>query len=49
VQDSLAGVPVEIGASLIMQELFGFQAENYYRSVILLQTLTPLSPVWAAS
>ena len=31
--DTLAGVPVEIGASLIMQELFGFQAENYYRYV----------------
>lgn len=30
-QDTLAGVPVEINASLIMSTLFGFNLGRYYR------------------
>jgi hypothetical protein len=30
-QDNLAGVPVEIGAQVIMETLFGFALSNYYR------------------
>jgi len=30
-QDSLAGVPVEINAQIIMETLFGFNLGNYYR------------------
>lgn len=32
-QDSLAGVPVEINAQIIMETLFGFGVGNYYRLV----------------
>ncbi|KAL7423124.1 hypothetical protein Q5752_002424 [Cryptotrichosporon argae] len=34
--DTLDGVPVEIGAVVIMQTLFGFGVENYYRDVLVL-------------
>ncbi|OSD02070.1 hypothetical protein PYCCODRAFT_1368085 [Trametes coccinea BRFM310] len=36
IQDSLAGVPVDVSASLIMQTLFGFGQNNYYRDVLVL-------------
>ncbi|GBE82781.1 Probable ATP-dependent [Sparassis crispa] len=36
IQDTLAGVPVEVSASLIMQMLFGFGENNYYRDVLVL-------------
>ncbi|OCF43567.1 hypothetical protein I317_02585 [Kwoniella heveanensis CBS 569] len=34
--DSLNGVRVEIGATIIMQTLFGFGLNNYYRDVLVL-------------
>ncbi|WWC88700.1 uncharacterized protein L201_003613 [Kwoniella dendrophila CBS 6074] len=34
--DSLNGVKVEIGATIIMQTLFGFGMNNYYRDVLVL-------------
>ncbi|WWC70728.1 uncharacterized protein I206_104679 [Kwoniella pini CBS 10737] len=34
--DSLNGVRVEIGATIIMQTLFGFGMDNYYRDVLVL-------------
>ncbi|KAJ7168414.1 hypothetical protein C8R43DRAFT_984293 [Mycena crocata] len=36
IQDSLQGVPVNVSASLIMNLLFGFGANNYYRDVLVL-------------
>ncbi|PFH53584.1 hypothetical protein AMATHDRAFT_79061 [Amanita thiersii Skay4041] len=36
IQDTLQGVPVNISASLIMQLLFGFGLQNYYRDVLVL-------------
>ncbi|KAI1791502.1 ABC transporter [Ganoderma leucocontextum] len=36
IQDTLEGVPVNVSASLIMQTLFGFGANNYYRDVLVL-------------
>jgi hypothetical protein len=30
-QDVLSGVPIEINAQVIMETLFGFKLENYYR------------------
>ncbi|EPQ58693.1 hypothetical protein GLOTRDRAFT_115012 [Gloeophyllum trabeum ATCC 11539] len=36
IQDSLQGVPVNVSASLIMQLLFGFGVNNYYRDVLVL-------------
>lgn len=35
IQDVLAGVPVEISATVIMQTLFGFDLDNYYRYVLI--------------
>ncbi|KAF8894767.1 ABC transporter [Infundibulicybe gibba] len=34
--DTLQGVPVNVSASLIMNTLFGFGANNYYRDVLVL-------------
>lgn len=31
IQDVLSGVPVDVSAQLIMNLLFGFGANNYYR------------------
>ncbi|EJF62714.1 ABC transporter [Dichomitus squalens LYAD-421 SS1] len=36
IEDSLEGVPVNVSASLIMQTLFGFGENNYYRDVLVL-------------
>ncbi|KAF8061676.1 hypothetical protein FPV67DRAFT_1509891 [Lyophyllum atratum] len=36
IEDTLQGVPVSISASLIMNTLFGFGANNYYRDVLVL-------------
>ncbi|RDB24157.1 putative ATP-dependent permease [Hypsizygus marmoreus] len=36
IEDVLQGVPVSISASLIMQLLFGFGLNNYYRDVLVL-------------
>ncbi|KAJ3510206.1 hypothetical protein NLJ89_g4811 [Agrocybe chaxingu] len=36
IEDSLQGVPVSISASLIMNILFGFGLDNYYRDVLIL-------------
>ncbi|KAJ7849337.1 hypothetical protein B0H13DRAFT_2238530 [Mycena leptocephala] len=36
IEDSLQGVPVNVSASLIMNLLFGFGANNYYRDVLVL-------------
>ncbi|RDX52876.1 ABC transporter [Lentinus brumalis] len=36
IEDSLEGVPVNVSAALIMQTLFGFGANNYYRDVLVL-------------
>jgi len=36
IQDTLQGVPVSVSASLIMQLLFGFGVNNYYRDVLVL-------------
>lgn len=36
IKDTLAGVPVDVSASLIMETLFGFNPNNYYRDVLVL-------------
>ncbi|KAG6816110.1 hypothetical protein H0H87_008567 [Tephrocybe sp. NHM501043] len=36
IEDTLQGVPVSISASLIMNMLFGFGSNNYYRDVLVL-------------
>ncbi|THG98054.1 hypothetical protein EW026_g4064 [Hermanssonia centrifuga] len=36
IQDTLQGVPVDVSASLIMNLLFGFGSNNYYRDVLAL-------------
>ncbi|KAG8858527.1 hypothetical protein FRB96_005199 [Tulasnella sp. 330] len=36
IQDVLSGVPVDVSAQLIMNLLFGFGANNYYRDVLVL-------------
>jgi len=36
IKDTLEGVPVDVSASLIMQLLFGFGVDNYYRDVLVL-------------
>ncbi|KAF5367669.1 hypothetical protein D9757_010971 [Collybiopsis confluens] len=36
IQDTLEGVPVDVSASLIMNLLFGFGLNNYYRDVLIL-------------
>ncbi|KAF4613639.1 hypothetical protein D9613_007664 [Agrocybe pediades] len=36
IQDTLQGVPVDISAALIMNLLFGFGLNNYYRDVLIL-------------
>ncbi|KAI9452949.1 hypothetical protein BJY52DRAFT_1291187 [Lactarius psammicola] len=36
IQDTLQGVPVNVSASLIMNILFGFDEDNYYRDVLVL-------------
>ncbi|KIL68502.1 hypothetical protein M378DRAFT_158303 [Amanita muscaria Koide BX008] len=36
INDTLQGVPVSVSASLIMQLLFGFGLQNYYRDVLVL-------------
>ncbi|KAL5533512.1 hypothetical protein ACEPAF_5288 [Sanghuangporus sanghuang] len=36
ISDTLQGVPVDVSASLIMQLLFGFGLNNYYRDVLVL-------------
>ncbi|KAJ3728308.1 hypothetical protein C8R42DRAFT_619517 [Lentinula raphanica] len=36
IEDSLQGVPVDVSASLIMNLLFGFGENNYYRDVLVL-------------
>ncbi|CCM05760.1 uncharacterized protein FIBRA_07993 [Fibroporia radiculosa] len=36
IEDSLDGVPVDVSASLIMETLFGFGVDNYYRDVLVL-------------
>ncbi|KAL4251686.1 ATP-binding cassette subfamily G transporter, partial [Pleurotus pulmonarius] len=36
IQDTLEGVPVNVSASLIMNMLFGFGSNNYYRDVLVL-------------
>ncbi|KAI0373206.1 hypothetical protein BV20DRAFT_963012 [Pilatotrama ljubarskyi] len=36
IEDSLEGVPVNVSAALIMQTLFGFGQNNYYRDVLVL-------------
>ncbi|THH20052.1 hypothetical protein EW146_g1242 [Bondarzewia mesenterica] len=36
IRDTLQGVPVDVSASLIMNLLFGFGANNYYRDVLVL-------------
>ncbi|KAJ7891204.1 hypothetical protein B0H14DRAFT_3081531 [Mycena olivaceomarginata] len=36
IQDTLSGVPVNVSASLIMNLLFGFGSNNYYRDVLVL-------------
>ncbi|CUA70561.1 putative ATP-dependent permease [Rhizoctonia solani] len=36
IQDTLQGVPVNVSASLIMELLFGFGGNNYYRDVLIL-------------
>lgn len=36
INDTLAGVPVQISASLIMETLFGFNPSHYYRDVLVL-------------
>jgi len=34
--DKIQGVPVDISASIILQLLFGFDQQNYYRDVLVL-------------
>ncbi|KAF7294642.1 ABC transporter protein [Mycena indigotica] len=36
IEDTLSGVPVNVSASLIMNLLFGFGSNNYYRDVLVL-------------
>ncbi|KAJ7253386.1 hypothetical protein B0H12DRAFT_1233691 [Mycena haematopus] len=36
IQDTLSGVPIDVSASLIMNLLFGFGSNNYYRDVLVL-------------
>jgi hypothetical protein len=36
IDDTLAGVNVQISAALIMETLFGFDASHYYRDVLVL-------------
>ncbi|KAI9433892.1 hypothetical protein H4582DRAFT_2112687 [Lactarius indigo] len=36
IQDTLQGVPVNVSATLIMNVLFGFDGNNYYRDVLVL-------------
>ncbi|KAG2020925.1 multidrug resistance protein 1 [Coprinopsis cinerea AmutBmut pab1-1] len=36
IEDTLEGVPVNVSAALIMQLLFGFGLDNYYRDVLIL-------------
>jgi ABC-type multidrug transport system permease subunit len=36
IQDTLQGVPIDVSASLIMDLLFGFGSNNYYRDVLVL-------------
>ncbi|KAJ6500671.1 hypothetical protein C8R45DRAFT_76765 [Mycena sanguinolenta] len=36
IQDTLSGVPINVSASLIMNLLFGFGDNNYYRDVLVL-------------
>ncbi|KAJ7272947.1 hypothetical protein C8J57DRAFT_1178602 [Mycena rebaudengoi] len=36
IQDTLQGVPVDVSAQLIMNLLFGFGSNNYYRDVLVL-------------
>ncbi|KAJ7577480.1 hypothetical protein C8J56DRAFT_869698 [Mycena floridula] len=36
IQDTLEGVPINVSASLIMNLLFGFGSNNYYRDVLVL-------------
>ncbi|KAH7890070.1 ABC-2 type transporter-domain-containing protein [Phlebopus sp. FC_14] len=36
IQDTLQGVPIDVSAALIMQLLFGFGLNNYYRDVLVL-------------
>ncbi|TFK25787.1 ABC transporter [Coprinopsis marcescibilis] len=36
IEDTLQGVPVSVSAALIMQLLFGFGLDNYYRDVLIL-------------
>ncbi|KIP10262.1 hypothetical protein PHLGIDRAFT_101348 [Phlebiopsis gigantea 11061_1 CR5-6] len=36
IEDTLQGVPVDVSASLIMNLLFGFGSNNYYRDVLVL-------------
>jgi len=36
IEDSLEGVPVDVSATLIMNLLFGFGDNNYYRDVLVL-------------
>jgi len=36
IQDTLQGVPVDVSATLIMELLFGFGVNNYYRDVLVL-------------
>jgi len=36
IKDVLQGVPVDVSASLIMQLLFGFSPNGYYRDVLVL-------------
>ncbi|KAF7353753.1 putative ATP-dependent permease [Mycena venus] len=36
IEDTLSGVPVDVSASLIMNLLFGFGSNNYYRDVLVL-------------
>ncbi|KAF9036796.1 hypothetical protein BJ165DRAFT_1506079 [Panaeolus papilionaceus] len=36
IKDTLQGVPVDISAALIMELLFGFGLDNYYRDVLIL-------------
>ena len=36
IQDTLSGVNIEVSASLIMELLFGFKTNAYYRDVLVL-------------
>ncbi|KAF8758806.1 ABC-2 type transporter [Rhizoctonia solani] len=41
IQDTLEGVPVNVSASLIMELLFGFGENNYYRCILVPRTWAP--------